>query len=108
MDRASVTFGAPHSSARIMDGFVIGTPQIGNDSGRSASAGVDRIGKPLSQHSAVAVACNAPEVTEEEVIRGQLWFDLPLDERTQFGNCFSRMLLKCLGDMEQEEQEVRK
>ena len=106
MGRASVTLGAPDSSAGIMDGFVIGTHQIGKDSGRSASAGADRIGKTLSQRE--SVASNEPEETEEEVARGQLWFDLPLDERTQFGNCFSRMLLKCLGDIEQEEQEVRK
>ena len=106
MGRASVTLGAPDSSAGIMDGFSIGTRQIGEESGRSPSAGVDRTGKTLSQHEA-AVASSAQNEAKEEVIPGQLWFDLPLDERTRFGNCFSRMLLKCLGDMEKEEQEVQ-
>lgn len=106
MGRASVTLGAPDSSAGIMDRFIIGTHQIGEQSGPSPSAGADGIGKTLSQHE--AVASDKPEEPEDEVIRGQLWFDLPPDERTQFGNCFSRMLLKCLSDIEQEEQEVRK
>jgi len=108
MGRASVALGAPDSSSGIMDGFVIGTHQIGKDSGRSPSVGADRIGKTLSSHEATAIASDEREETEEEVIRGQLWFDLPPDERTQFGSCFSRMLLKCLGDVAHEEQEVRK
>ena len=106
MGRASVTLGAPDSSSGIMDGFVVGTHQVGEGSGRSASAGTARIGKPLSQHE--AVACGEQKEGQEEVTPGQLWFDLPLDERTRFGNCFSRMLLKCLDDIEQEEQEVQR
>lgn len=106
MGRASVTLGTPDSSAGIMDGFAIGTYPVGEESGRSTSAGADRIGKALSQHETVKSGGQNEE--KEEVIPGQLWFDLPLDERTRFGNCFSRMLLKCLDGIEQEEQEVHK
>lgn len=106
MDRASVTIGTPDSCAGIMDGFAIGTHQVGEEPGRSKSACAARIGEPLSQRE--AVASREQKEDKDEVTPGQLWFDLPLDERTRFGNCFSRMLLKCLDDNEQEEQEVHK
>lgn len=109
MGRASVTVGAPDSSSGFVDGSVIGTHRFRKESGRSSSFGIDRIGKALSQHEAIAVASQQQQETqEEEVALGQLWFELPLDEQTQFGNCFSRMLLKCLDDTTQQEQEVPK
>ena len=109
MGRASVTLGTSDSNSSIMDGFVIGTHLIRKESGRSSPFGVDRVGQTLSQHEASATTLqqqHAPEAKEEIAIR-QLWFELSLDERTQFGSCFSRMLLKCLSGTEQEEQEVR-
>ena len=107
MDRASVTLGTPDSSAGIMDGSVIGIHRLEKESGGSASAVSDRIDKTLSQYEAAVASGQQDEAQEKEVILGQLWFDLPHDERSQFGNCFSRMLLKCLNDTEQE-QEVLK
>ena len=105
MDCASVTLGTPDSSAGIMDGSVIGTHRFGKESGRSSPFGPDRAGQTLSQHHASAFQ-QYSQKAEEEVAIGQLWFELPLDERIQFGSCFSRMLLKCLSDTEHEEQEV--
>ena len=53
MDRASVTLGAPDSSAGIMDGSVIWNSSISERSqAESTSVDVDRIGKTLSQHEA--------------------------------------------------------
>ena len=107
MGCASVTIGAPDSGAGIMDGFVIGTLQIGKESGRNSPFCADRVGQTLSQHQASAFGQQqiAQEV-EREVALGQLWFELPDDQRAQFGSCFSRMLLKCLSDTEHTEQEV--
>ena len=106
MGSTSIAVGAPDSRAGIMDGLVIGTHSIEEESRRSPSADADRIGKILSQSDSATVELNERQEAKEEVIRSQLWFALPLDERTQFGTCFSRMLLKCLRGMEQEEQEV--
>lgn len=109
MGRTSVAFGVPDSSAGIMDGFVSRTHQIRKDSGRISSFGADRVGQTLSQHQAFAFGeQQLSQEAEEQVALGQLWYELPLDERAQFGSCFSRMLLKCLGHIEREEQEVHK
>ncbi len=107
MDCASVTLGMPDGSAGIMDGSVIGTHRFGMESGRSSSFGVDRAGQTLLQHQASAFQQQQhSQEAEEQVALGQLWYELPVDERAQFGSCFSRMLLKCLSDTEHEEQEV--
>lgn len=108
MGRASVTLGAPDSSAGVMDGFIIGTHRFRKGSERTSCFGVDRIGKAVSEHEATAVVSQQQQETQEEVTLSRLWFELPLDERTKFGNCFSRMLLKCLNDTTQQEQEVLK
>ena len=71
MGGTSVALGAPDSCAGIMDGLVIGTRQVGEESGRSPSAGADRIGKTLSQHQAAAVASDEREEAKE-VVSGQL------------------------------------
>jgi len=99
MGRASVALGAPDSRAGIMDGFVIGTPLFDKESSRGSSFGIDRVGQALPQPETFQTtpqqdACEA----EKEVMRRHLWFQLSLDERAQFGSCFSRMLLKCLSD----------
>ena len=88
-----------------MDGSVIGTHRFGKESDRSSPFGTDRAGQILSQHHASALQQHSQK-EEEEVATGRLWFELPLDERKQFGSCFSRMLLKCLNDTELEELEV--
>lgn len=108
MGRASVALGTPDSSSGIMDGSVIGTHLFNGESGRGSSLGVDRVGQTLSQPEAFEPTPQQQHAqqTEKEVARRQLWFQLSVDERTQFGSCFSRMLLKCLNDAEQQEQEV--
>ena len=106
MDRTSVALGAPDSSSGFMDGSVIGTHRLRKEPDRSSFFGVDRIGRALSQHERTAVTSQQHETPEEEIILARLWFKLPLDERTQFGNCFSRMLVKCLNEAKQDEQEV--
>jgi hypothetical protein len=103
----SVAFGSPDSGAGIMDGSVIGTLQIGKESDRNSPFGADRVGQTLSQHQASAFGQQQlAQEAEKEVALGQLWFELPDDERAQFGSCFTRMLLKCLSDTEHNEQEV--
>ena len=109
MGRTSVALGAPDGGSGIMDGFVIGTARFNKQSDRSPSFGVDRVGQTLSQPEASEPTSQQQHVheAEEEVAPGELWFQLSLDERSQFGSCFSRMLLKCLNDADQSEQEVR-
>lgn len=108
MGRASIALGAPDGGSGIMDGSGIETHLVDRSFSRSAPFGVARTGQTVSQPKATESAFrrqDAPEA-EEEVVRSQLWFQLSLDERTQFGNCFSRMLLKCLSRAGQEQQEV--
>jgi hypothetical protein len=109
MGRASVALGAPDSSSGIMDGSVIGIRLFDTESGRSSPFGVDRIGQSLWQPEASESALRQQHAhqAEKEVVCQQLWFQLSLDERTQFGSCFSRMILKCLSETDQEDQEVR-
>jgi hypothetical protein len=106
MGRASVALGAPDSSAGIMDGSVIGTHLFDKDSSRSPSFGIDRVGQALSPATSQTASQQDAREAEKEVTRHRLWFQLPLDERAQFGSCFSRMLLKCLSDSKPQEQEV--
>ena len=108
MDRASVTFGTPDSRAGSMDGFALGTHEVGEGSGQSPSPDADQIGKALSRREAVLAPQGEQKEDQERVTPGQLWFDLPLDQRTRFGDCFSRMLLKCLDGIEKAEQEVQR
>lgn len=107
MGRASVALGAPDSSSGIMDGSVIGTHLIGKESIRSSSFGIDRVGQALPQPEASqATSQQDAREAEKEVARHHLWFQLSFDERAQFGSCFSRMVLKCLSNVESPEQEV--
>ena len=106
MGRTSVALGAPDGRSGIMDGSVIGTHLFNGESGRDSSLGVDQVGKVLLQPEAYDPAPQRQQA-EKEVVSRQLWHQLSVDERTQFGSCFSRMLLKCLSDTEQQEQEVR-
>lgn len=109
MGRASVALGAPDGSSGIMDGSVISTHVFGGRSGRSSPFGVDRVGQTLSQAEASKSTFQRQQTyeAEREVASGELWFQLSLDERSQFGCCFSRMLLKCLNDVDHEEQDAR-
>lgn len=109
MGRASIALGAPDSGSGIMDGSATGTLVFNTGPRRDASFGVGRAGQTLSQFEASEPARQQQHAheAEEEVARHELWFQLSLDERMQFGSCFSRMLLKCLSHTEQEEQEVR-
>ena len=103
----SVALGSSDSSAGVMDGSVIGTHRFGKESGRNSPFGADRVGQTLSQHQASAFGQQQlAQEAEKEVALGQLWFELPDDERAQFGSCFSRMLLNCLSDTDHHEQEV--
>lgn len=109
MGRASVALGASDGSSGIMDGSIIRTHLFNRGADRSTSVDVDRVGQTLSRPKAsesTPQRQHAPEA-EEEVAREQLWFQLSLEERMQFGCFFSRMLLKCLSQTEQQEQEVR-
>lgn len=109
MDCASVTLGWPVSSTGIMDGLVTGAHPIGNESDRNSPIGADRAVQTLSQHQAFVFGeQQLSQEAEEEVTLDQLWFELPIDEQVQFGSCFSRMLLKCLSDTEQDEQGVQR
>lgn len=95
MGRASVAHGVPDVSSGFVDGFVPGSVAIsatrsGGDSGHLDGAGA---ALPRTTWSAANddAAC-------KEVDKSQLWFELSLEQRAQFGNCFCRMLLKCLSD----------
>ena len=109
MGRASIALGAPDSGSGIMDGSVISAHLFNEQSGRSSPFGVDRVGQALSQAEASEPTSQRQQTYEaaKEVAPGELWFQLSLDERSQFGCCFSRMLLKCLNDVDHEEQEAR-
>lgn len=109
MGRASVALGAPDGSSGIMDGSVITTHAFNERSSRSSPFGVDRVGGTHSQAEASKPTPQLQQTyeAEKEVAPGELWFQLSLDERSQFGCCFSRMLLKCLNDVDHEEQEAR-
>ena len=109
MGRASVALGAPDGSSGIMDGSAITTHGFNERSGRSAPFGVDRVGQTLSQVEASKPTPQRQQTceAEREVAPGELWFRLSLDERSQFGCCFSHMLLKCLYDIDHEEQEAK-
>ena len=108
MGRAATALGAPESNSGILDGSVTGTHLVNTESGRSPSFGVDRVSQTLSQPEASEPTSQQhSHEAEQEVAQRQLWFQLSLEERARFGSCFSRMLLKCLSDAEQAEQEVR-
>jgi len=106
MGRTSIALGAPDSDSGIMDGFVTATHFFNKQSSRSSPLGVDRVGQTLPQLEEPTSQQQHAHQADKEVARGQLWFQLSVDERTQFGNCFSRMLLKCLNGTKQEEQEI--
>ena len=110
MGRASVALGASDGSSGIMDGSVITAHVVNERSGRGAPFGVDRVGQSLSRAEASKPSPQWYQTyeAEREVAPGELWFRLSLDERSQFGCCFSRMLLKCLNDVDHEEQEARR
>ena len=109
MGRASIALGTPDGSPGIMDGSVITTHVFNGRSGRSAPFGVDRVSQtlPRTETSKATPQRQQTYEAEREVAPGELWFRLSLDERSQFGCCFSRMLLKCIHDVDYEEQEAR-
>ena len=86
MGRASVALGAPDSSSGIMDGSAIGIPFFESESGRSSPFGVERIGQSLSRPEAAGWTLRQQHAhqAEKDVVCQQLWFQLSLDERTQF------------------------
>lgn len=108
MGRASVALGAPDSGSGIMDGSATRTFVFNTGPRRDPPVDVAETGKTLPQLETPEPARrqqHAPEA-EDEVTRRQLWFQLSVDTRMQFGSCFSRMLLNCLSHAEHEAQEV--
>jgi len=104
MGRASVALGAPDGSSGIVDGPVISTHQFSSESDRSSSFGIDRVGQALLRPEASEPTPQQQTYESERgVASDELWFQLSVDERSQFGCCFSRMLLKCLNDVDHEE-----
>ncbi len=108
MGRTSIALGAPDSGSGIMDGSVTATHFFNKETGRSSPFGVDRVGQTLSQPEGPQPTSQQQHAhqAKEEIAQDQLWFQLSVDERTQFGNCFSRMLLKCLDGTKRQEQEI--
>jgi len=57
-----------------------------------ASVGVGRVGPLLPQPAST----NSPEETEADMMLEGLWLQLSQDDRSRFGGCFSRMVLKAI------------
>ena len=106
MGLASVAFGKPDRGTGRVDGSITGALLSSSRSGGDSSSGVDRVGQVLSPCDPAELTLREVDTREadQQVGLHQLWFHLAREQQLQFGSCFSRMLLKCLGGCQQEEE----
>lgn len=110
MDGVAVPLGTADGRARIMDRFTNGTLPAEGGVRATSPLGAARI-CPLLSQSATCAETGAPsgslDTDQEEVVLGQLWFQLALPERQRFGSCFSRIVLKALSGHSEQQGEER-
>jgi hypothetical protein len=96
MARATTAYRKSSGCSAALDRFTPRCPGDGPDRAGTLSLGFDRDG-PVLPASAQTACASRPQtlgLAGPEVALDRLWFDLPPEDRTRFGGCFSRMVLK--------------
>jgi hypothetical protein len=109
MDRVTVTLGTEDGGTRIVDRSAFGLPGRTEDRAGDSSLGPAGIGPvlPRSAQCAQAGLTEARPHAEPEVVLHDVWSQLSVPDRQQFGHRFSFMVLKALGLRPCSTQEVQ-
>src|SRR5262245_41077306 len=99
MDRAAVTLGTTDSDTSVLDRSALGVPDHAEDGAGDSSLGPPDADAVLPE-SAIGSPATFPveePSAEQEVVPHDVWAQLPVLDRQQFGHRFSFMVLKALG-----------
>ena len=105
MGRAAIALGPADGSPGILDRSVTGRYQGDERGGRGESDQLDRTGPLLSRSSSTSspgTTAENPRSEQEEVVLRAIWIELAPAERSSFGTCFSRMVLRMLKEEQKE------
>ena len=99
MGRAVFALGTADRGSHVMDGsaqrvfFKVKEPRGDSASGSAGTGAV----LPFAPASEAEGSTKKELGSEAEVMKAELWSQLPLSERERFGHCFSCLVLKAVG-----------